>query len=319
MKHPDNAIMKTVQRLLIATLIVTATACSKEGPTAASGPAPKVTQASGHAAQANTAAMSPEVAAQAGVETLEAAPAVIRTSLTLFGNVQPEPQNVAMIAARYPGVIRSIAHRLGDRVRAGDPLAKVESNESLQVYSVVAPISGVITQRHANPGEVAGSGALFEIVDASKVRVDLSVFPQDRGKLRVGQKVLVSSTDSSTEGEGTLTFISPLGSAQTQSVTARVSLDNAEGRWTPGQFVTADVLLDESRAGVAVAPTALQQVKGESVVFVQTEHGFEARRVETGRRSEEAVEIRKGLEAGERYAAKNTFVLKAELLKSEAE
>lgn len=312
--------MNFAQHLILVAALAALTACSGRGSNAGASPPPEAeTDAAAPAAPPNTAAISPQAAQQLGVEMAGAAPAAIRTTLTLFGSIQTEPQNVVEVTARFPGPIRSVLHQVGDRVRAGDALARIESNESLQVYSVSAPIAGVITQRHANPGELAGSEPLFEVVDASKVRVDLNVFPQDRAKLKVGQSVRVASTDAGTTAEGKLAYISPLGSAQTQGVIARIALDNREGRWTPGQFVTADVLIDETRAAVTVAPTALQQVKGKSIVFVQTPQGFAARAVGLGRRSAEAVEITQGLAEGERYAAKNTFVLKAELLKSEAE
>ncbi|HEU4602205.1 MAG TPA: efflux RND transporter periplasmic adaptor subunit [Steroidobacteraceae bacterium] len=311
--------MNTHYKLLIVAVLAAVAACSQQKPSTAEAAVSTEGEAADAAAQTNMASISPQIAEQVGIETTEAKASPIRTTLTLFGSVQTEPKNVGEVAARYPGVIRNVIHEIGDRVRAGEPLAKVESNESLQVYSVTAPIAGVVTQRHANPGEVAGSEPLFEIVDTSKVRVDLTVFPQDRAKLKIGQQVRVASTDADTQSQGTLTYISPVGSAQTQSVIARVSLDNREGRWAPGQFVTADVLLDESTAQVAVQPTAIQQVKGRPVVFVQTPQGFSARPIEIGRRSSEAVEIKQGLEAGERYAANNTFLLKAELLKSEAE
>ncbi|MFC7693703.1 hypothetical protein ACFQY5_33390 [Paeniroseomonas aquatica] len=63
----------------------------------------------------------------------------------------------------------------------------------------------------------------------------------------------------------------------------------------------------------------MQQIEGESVVFVRTPDGFEKREVVLGRGDQDAVEVVFGLDAGERYAAGNTFVLKAELGKSEAE
>lgn len=316
--HSESWTMKTLQKLLLVAVVAASTACSRQDASRDGTASTAEPDTSGSAAEPNMAAIPPDLAEQVGIEVATAAPATIRTTLTLFGSIETEPQNVVEVAARYPGVVRNVLHRIGDRVSVGEALAKVESNESLQVYSVDSPIAGVITQRHANPGEVAGIEPLFQVVDASMVRVDLNVFPRDRAKVRVGQRVRTSSTDAGTSGEGTVTYVAPVGSAETQSVIARVSLDNREGRWAPGQFVTADVLLDESRADVTVTPTALQQVKGRSVVFVQSPEGFTARTVEIGRRSAEAVEVEQGLAAGERYAAKNTFLLKAELLKSEA-
>jgi cobalt-zinc-cadmium efflux system membrane fusion protein len=64
---------------------------------------------------------------------------------------------------------------------------------------------------------------------------------------------------------------------------------------------------------------ALQTVEGKRVVFVRTEDGFEKREVETGKSDDEAVEIVAGLQPGDEIAVSNTFLLKAELGKNEAE
>jgi cobalt-zinc-cadmium efflux system membrane fusion protein len=83
--------------------------------------------------------------------------------------------------------------------------------------------------------------------------------------------------------------------------------------------VTAEIPLSQDHAEVVVPRSALQTVKGERTVFVRTERGFEARQVAIGREDDRAVEIVSGLFAGEIIATTNTFVLKAELGKTEAE
>ena len=88
--------------------------------------------------------------------------------------------------ARFPGVIRSVSRNVGDTVRAGDALATIESNESLQTYTVTAPIAGIVTARHAAPGEQTDADALFEIADFSSVWAELDVFARDRPRLRDG-------------------------------------------------------------------------------------------------------------------------------------
>src|SRR5690606_24144654 len=105
------------------------------------------------------------VAAAAGVKTATAGPGVVSETLTLYGRIQPDAERVRSVGARFPGPIRSVARQIGDSVNAGDTLAVIESNESLQTYAVKTPISGVITERHANPGEVATAESLFVVTD----------------------------------------------------------------------------------------------------------------------------------------------------------
>ena len=102
------------------------------------------------------------------------------------------PSGVREVAARFPGVIRSVAKNVGDPVRQGETLATVESNESLQRINrhVAADRRG--TARNANPGEQTGDRVLFTVADLSTVWVELSLFPRDSRKVRVGQIVRVS-------------------------------------------------------------------------------------------------------------------------------
>jgi membrane fusion protein, heavy metal efflux system len=75
----------------------------------------------------------------------------------------------------------------------------------------------------------------------------------------------------------------------------------------------------EEPVGVRVPRAALQTIGGEQVAFVRTKSGFQSRVVTAGRSDAQHIEITSGLSAGEEIAVKNTFLLKAELAKAEAE
>src|SRR5690606_24628953 len=85
-----------------------------------------------------------DMAAAAGIKTAVAAPGRLQETLALYGTIQPNAERVRHVVARFPGPIRSVNKQVGDAVRAGETLATVESNDSLQNYAVVAPIAGVI-------------------------------------------------------------------------------------------------------------------------------------------------------------------------------
>ncbi|MBW2385330.1 MAG: efflux RND transporter periplasmic adaptor subunit, partial [Deltaproteobacteria bacterium] len=115
-----------------------------------------------------------------GVETEIAGPATLSKAVTVYGRVRANPERVYEIRARFEGVVRGVDVAVGSSVRKGEKLLSVESNESLNLYTIVAPISGVITQRRANPGEQTNGRLLMTVTDTSSVWVDLSVFPVDR-------------------------------------------------------------------------------------------------------------------------------------------
>ena len=263
--------------------------------------------------------LSAEQIKVSGIALAQAGPAPIRETLQVYGTIAPNAERVRDVGARFPGVIRGLTRKIGDFVRQGETLATIESNESLQTYAVVAPLNGVVIARNANPGEQSNEKVLFTIADLSTVWVELSLFPRDLTKVRVGQSVQVKSSDTGLSGEGRIVYVAPFGSSANQTLTARVQLDNSERRWAPGLYVTAEVILAESQVSLAVRNDALQTLEEENVVFVQSDEGFVPRVVQTGRSDGRWVEITDGIEPGDSYVAANSFILKAELGKGSAE
>lgn len=255
----------------------------------------------------------------AAIGLMQAGPAQIRETLPLYGVVAPNAERVREVAARFPGAIRSVAKKIGDPVREGETLATVEANESLQTYAVSAPLTGVVIARNANPGEQTGDKILFTVADLSTVWVELSLFPRDVAKVRVGQEVRVKSSEAGLEATGKIVYVAPFGQAANQTLTARVLLDNPERRWAPGLYVTAEVTLAATAAALAIRNDAVQTLEGRSVVFVRDDGGFAPRAVTLGRSDTDSTEVLAGLAAGDTYAAANSFVLKAELGKGSAE
>jgi cobalt-zinc-cadmium efflux system membrane fusion protein len=97
-------------------------------------------------------------------------------------------------------------------------------------------------------------------------------------------------------------------------------LPNGDGRLRPGLFVTARLILAARQVAVAVRTSAIQTLDNRTIVFVREEGDkIEARPVELGESDPRHVEIKAGLSVGERYVAENSFVVKAEMGKGEAE
>lgn len=251
------------------------------------------------------------------LKTAIAGAGAIRETVSLYGSIQPDAERQRAVTARFPGIIRSVPVQAGDRVKAGQALATVESNESLQVYAVTAPIAGTVTRRNTNPGEATGSEALFEVADFASVWAELSVFPRDRGRLARDQAVEVSAADGTATGSGRIRYLSPVGAAN-QALLARVVLDNGAGQWTPGQFVNARVTVAEAPATTVVPLAALQTFRDWDVVFVVDGETYQAQPVQLGRRDASHAEILAGLAPGARIVVANSYLVKADIEKSGA-
>ena len=263
--------------------------------------------------------LSAQAREAAGLAIAIAGPAMLKETVSLYGTVKPNAERVRNVGARFPGVVRSVKVRIGDSVAQGATLAVVESNESLQEYAVRSPLDGVITDRLTNPGEQAETRPLFTVADLSSLWVELALYPRDRAKVRPGQNVRVQTTDGGLSGEGKIVFVSPLGTTQTQSLTARVLLDNRDGRWSPGLYVRGEVAVSEVSVPLTVPAVALQELEGRVSVFVDEGKALDARPVKIGRNDGNVVEILAGLTEGETVVGDGSFVLKAEMGKGKAE
>ena len=258
------------------------------------------------------------MARESGIETKTAGPATIRETLVLHGTIVPDPQRVFRLRARFPGVVKEIRKRIGEAVRAGDVLAVIEANESLQRYNIVAPAAGVVVAREVNPGAAVEGEMLLTVVDLSSVWVELAAFQHDLGRILSGQSVIVRDVDGRQSATGWIESIAPLGSAASQSMTARVVLPNPEGLWRPGLFVTGEVTVAETEAPVAVSRTALQSFRDWIVVFEQAGEEYEARPVTLGRQDGEWVEILSGIEPGAHYVGVGSYLVKSDIEKAGA-
>jgi len=255
-----------------------------------------------------------------GLAIEEAGPVRLNVTLRLFGKIQPNEDRLAHVMPRYPGLVKDVRKKLGENATKGEVLAVIQSNESLQNYDVESALTGTVVEKHIVLGEfVSSEQRLFTVADLNTVWVDLNVYRQDFPKLRVGQKVFVQAAGMTDKIEGKISYISPFGSESTQTLLARAEIPNADGMLRPGMFVTGYVVLEEKEVDVAVKDAAVQTMDGSEVVFVAEGNSFEVRPVKFGQRDGEWLEVISGLLPGEKYAAANSFILKAEIGKGEAE
>lgn len=195
-----------------------------------------------------------------------------------------------------------------------------EKAENLRRHELRAPIAGKVVDRRVNPGSpVQPETEVFVLAEMSMVWVEMAVPPAELALVKEGQPVLIVNGDDEKPGSGKVIFISPLLDNETRNARVVAEIDNASGRWRPGTFVTASIVVAETGVGVAVPRAALQTIGGENIVFVRTADGFEKREIVLGKGDSTSVEAVFGLDAGEEIAVSNSFVLKAELGKSEAE
>lgn len=328
-----------------------------------------------------------------GIEVERAGSGEISLQLTLPGEIGLNEDDLVHVVPRFPGVVRTVNRSLGDRVRAGEVLAVIESwvfaeaaaahvaatmrlelaeanfnrekdlhlkkitaledflkakqelieariefekaeqkHSALDLkdndhgrgkegrgvsgarYEITAPIDGTVIRKHLSLGEVIEADTeAFLLADLSTVWVDLSVYQKDLPFVREGQKVKIIAGHGIPDAQAKIGYVGPVVGERTRTALARVVLPNPEGHWRPGLFVTARVDIENARVPVTVKTSAIQQVHGQSSVFVKTDDGFRAQPVTLGAEDENRVEITSGLQEGRLYVTKGSFTLKAQL------
>ena len=263
--------------------------------------------------------MTPDAVKSSGIVIETSGPAKIKTTIKVNGRVQPNEDHMTHVIPRYPGIVKKITKRLGDAVAKDEVVAVVESNESLQSYEVKSSLAGTVIGKDVRQGEFVKEGeVIYSVADLSTVWVDLNVNRKDFDKLKVGEPVTIFAGEGMTNATGTVSYISPFGAEDTQTMLARVELPNPTGKWRPGLFVTGEIVVEEAEVPVAVKASALQSFRDWDVVFMADGSMFEIAILELGRRDSEWVEVVSGLKAGQKYAAENSFIIKADILKSGA-
>ncbi|WP_019529052.1 efflux RND transporter periplasmic adaptor subunit [Dasania marina] len=264
--------------------------------------------------------ISPQIAAKSGIKTASAGPGDIHQTLSVYGKVVADADLISHIRARFPGTIATAKANIGDVVSKGDVLAEVESNESLRRYALTAPLSGMVTDRHATVGESTADQTLFTVANFDCLWAELQVFPSQLQSIAVGQQVSLNANMNAKNNQA-LSVIKHLIPNDTGSafVLARVPIDNRNGEWTPGMLLEAKVSILREAVPLVVANSAIQQLEGRPVVFVKEGDSYKARPVTLGRADEHYNEVLAGLNIGEDYVIANSYLIKADLQKSGAE
>jgi len=258
-------------------------------------------------------------AEKAGVKVDQAASAELAEAIEVYGRVVLDPDRVRRASARFAGVVLDARKSLGDKVVAGEVIARDENSQTLVSVDVKAPGDGVVITRSAAAGESVAEGAvLYTIADLEQVWVELEIPRKEISRVQAGQAVMLRADDGAEDIKGVVASVSPLVSADTQSALARVVLPNPRGRWRPGGFIKGVITLGSSPAQVTVKTSALQTIFGFTVVFSRHGDVYQARPLELGRRDGDRAEVLKGLSKGETYVSEGSFLIKADIGKAGA-
>lgn len=196
------------------------------------------------------------------------------------------------------------------------------SSQISSEVSLPSPVSGTVTSRAANPGEVIEANKeLMRVTDLSSVWVVGQVYEKDLSKIHVGSGVAITS--DAYPGRifrGQVSYVDPRLDPTTRTAQVRVELANPGQALKLGMYVNAAFAeIGGSESVTPVVPvTSVQTINNRQVVFVATGEAnvFIVRSVRLGPESNGYYSVQEGLHVGERVVTDGSFLLRAEWLKT---
>ncbi|RKX46518.1 MAG: hypothetical protein DRP64_03055, partial [Verrucomicrobia bacterium] len=202
--------------------------------------------------------LSAEMAGKVGIQIHEAEGGSIAKSAVFPAEIKLNRDRTAAVSPRYASIVRQVFSEIGDVVSKDDVLASLENRETMAVYTIAAPLDGIIISKDAAVGETAGDDkVLFEVADLSSVWADISIFPKYQHLIRKGMRVEFIAHDGHA-ARGNVKYISPIISRETRTFTARCVLEGAGEDFTPGAFVRARITVEKADVPVRVERNAVQ-------------------------------------------------------------
>ena len=183
-----------------------------------------------------------------------------------------------------------------------------------RTITLASPISGVVTKKELVEGARIEAGAMpYEITDLSTVWVLADVYESELSKVKIGMPATLSlQAFPNRTFSGKVVFIDPVLSPDTRTAKVRLAFANPKGELKPEMFGEV-VLKSGERQGLRIPADAVVRAGTRDVVFVAAGDGkFQPREVQLGASEGEAVEIVRGLEAGEKVVTRANFLVDSE-------
>ncbi|MCR4310792.1 MAG: efflux RND transporter periplasmic adaptor subunit [Deltaproteobacteria bacterium] len=223
-------------------------------------------------------------------------------NLIARSEVDASQSRLLVAESRYQAALEEIRNRQELLAERGSGLALARQQLADAVLN--APIDGAVRERRASVGEYLAAGApVFGLVRNHPLRLRVAVPERDAPSVRVGQAVRVLLEGDSAVHAGRVARLSPSIQEQNRTLIVEAEVANRDGRLRPGSFARAEIVVEADRTAVMVPAGTVVTFAGLEKVFGVKDGKAVEKRVRTGRRSGDRVEILEGVVAGEAVVA----------------
>ena len=256
--------------------------------------------------------LTPRQLSVVGIETESVAVTTAPETFATTGEIEFDPARVLAINAPVAGRIAWLTLNVGDQFAAGDTMVTIESPEFLSGgVSVSAPRSGIVIALNSAPQQLVTAGAeLLRIASVDRVWLRVDLYGESARLARVG--TAVQATLPAYPGlvlRGSVATVAPSVQGETQSVAARVPLDNPTGRLRPGMFADVRIATGRVFRAILVPRQAIIYDGSRRLVMIARDSTFFPSVVATGQVVGDRVVIVDGVNPGERVVVKGGYEL----------
>ncbi|MDF1516417.1 MAG: efflux RND transporter periplasmic adaptor subunit [Lutibacter sp.] len=230
---------------------------------------------------------------------------------------QEELLQAASIKESQPELFAAAQEKLRNWKIGQSQINQILANKKpIQRFSIRADVNGVVTKKMVDLGDYVERGMpIYEISDLSKVWVLFDLYESELTWIKEGSNI--EYTVNSFPGEtfkGKISFIDPLINPQTRVASARVEVNNKDGRLKPEMFASGIVKNDIGKLDskeIVIPKSAVLWTGKRSVVYVKEGSGFNMREITLGPALGDFYLVKDGLETGEEIVSNGTFTIDA--------
>lgn len=200
--------------------------------------------------------------------------------------------------SRYQDALEEVSNRQALLQQRRSELELAE--QAVRDSNLTAPLDGMVRERHATAGQYLAAGTpVVTVVRMHPLRLRLAVPERVATSVRVKQDVRVVVEGDPTVHTGRVARVSPAIDESSRTLMVEAEVPNQQGQLRPGSFANADIVLQAQEKAVVVPASALVTFAGVDKVLVVKDGKSLEKRVSTGRREGDRIEIVSGLGAGE--------------------
>lgn len=212
--------------------------------------------------------------------------------------------------------IDAVANRLQEAGMTPAHIQNLKKNKSVQKYFTIrAPQGGSLIGMLPRKGmRFQASETLFRIAPLDEIWFVAEVFEKDMAYVKLGQKLRVESAAIPDESSiGSVVFIDRMLDPKTRTVEVRVLVPNPDLTFLPNLSAVGTLRVQLGEVAVAIPPSAIIETGAREVAYVEAGPGhYEQREVILGSRSEDWIEVKQGVQAGEKVVTEGAFLIDAE-------